>query len=382
MSKYLVLVGDGMAGWPLAGYDEQTTLELAKTPNFDFLVSHGKMGLVQNVPPTLPPGSDVASLSIFGYDPELYYNGRASLEAVSLGIPLAQDEMVFRANLVKVVEGKMVDFTAGHISTESARPLIDLLNAKVSARFGEVQFYCGVSYRHIMKMKTPALKVSTVPPHDITGQQIASWLPGGEGADRLAAIMALSEEVLAGQQATQVWLWGPGGRMNLPSFESKYGLRGGVISAVDLMKGIAMSCGLDYISVPGITGFIDTNFVGKATYALQALEKDDIVFLHVEAPDEAGHMGDVALKISAIEKIDEEVLGTLLGANRDISVLLLPDHPTPIQLRTHSREPVPFVIYHPSEPQRHSFTRLTEKQAAGTGWMVSQGHHLLETFLR
>ena len=371
-----------MAGWPLADYREQTTLELAKTPNFDFLVSHGKMGLVQNVPPTLPPGSDVASLSIFGYDPTLYYNGRASLEAVSLGIPLSNEEMVFRANLVKVVDGKMADFTAGHISTESARSLIDLLNAKVGSQFPEVQFYCGVSYRHIMKMKTPPLKLSTVPPHDITGQEISSYLPQGEGKDRLQAIMALSEEVLAGQQASQIWLWGAGGRMDLPSFESKYGLRGGVISAVDLMKGIAMSCGLEYIPVPGITGFIDTNFAGKATYALQALLKDDIVFLHVEAPDEAGHMGDVSLKIAAIEKIDGEVLGTVLKANRDISILLLPDHPTPIQLRTHSREPVPFVIYHPSDPQQHPFTRLTEKQATQTGWVISQGHRLLESFLR
>ncbi len=347
--KYIVVLMDGASGWPLEELGGATTLEKAHTPNLDWLAQHGICGWTRNVPDGMHPGSDVAILSVLGCDPKRFYTGRAPLEAASMGVELVPEDVAFRCNLVRVEDGVMKDYSAGHISTEEAREVIELLNEKLSDE--EIRFYPGVSYRHLMVWKGGKDSMQCTPPHDITGEPVDDYLPKGDGADRLLELMQASVEILKDHpKCNMIWLWGQGRRPSLPSFEELYGVKGGVISAVDLIRGIGALLGMEVIDVPGITGYIDTNYEGKAEYAIEFLKnKGDFVFIHIEAPDEAGHNRSIEDKIKAIENIDSKIVGKILSWIEDekvpARVLVLPDHPTPIKLGTHTAEPVPYVMY-------------------------------------
>ena len=361
--KYVILLGDGMSDWPVAELGDKTPLQAAYTPNMDRLARLGKTGQAQTIPEGMSTGSDVAALTILGYDARHLYTGRSPLEAASIGIPLQPTDVAFRCNLVVLggVDGQrtMVDFSGGHITTEEARQLIDTLNDELGNT--TFQFYPGVSYRHCLVWREGRLGAKLTPPHDITGQSIAEYLPSGDGAAELQRMMDASQSIFHDHPINRhrrehgeppissIWLWGAGKRPQIPSFHEKYGLTGAVISAVDLHKGLAIYAGLEPISVPGATGWLDTNYAGKVDHALKALQSMDFVFLHVEAPDEAGHQGDVKAKVQAIEDFDAKVVGPMLeGLAKHFDayrVLLLPDHPTPIVLKTHVREPVPIALY-------------------------------------
>ncbi len=400
--KYLILIGDGMADWPIASLENRTPLEAAHKPNMDFMAANGAMGMVQVVPKEMYPGSDVSNLSIIGYDPREVYTGRSPLEAASMGVSLGRDDVAVRCNIVTLrnsgADSEMEDFSAGHITTGEAAELLAALQEKVDARGdgakGEgIRFYPGVSYRHLMVWPGGNDAVETTPPHDIHGKQITEYLPRGEGSDLLLSLMELSREIFpdhpvnrrrvaAGKPAgNSIWLWGQGKAPRMPTFRDKYGLAGSVVAAVDLIKGIGVYAGLDIVAVPGATGYVDTNFKGKAEYALRELERKDFVLIHVEAPDEAGHNGSVPDKVRAIERIDREMLGPILDRARsggDLSVLVMPDHPTPIAIRTHSQEPVPFIFY-PAPPGLSPAPgkRYTEAEAKATGQFVEQGTRLI-----
>lgn len=400
--KYIILIGDGMADRPLQSLGYKTCLQKAKTPNMDWLASHGQPGKVTTIPKGLEPGSDVANLSILGYDPLKYYSGRAPIEAEYRGIKLGPKDIAFRCNLVTLGSPNtkaetMKDFSAGHISTKEAGALIKEINKKLGSE--EITFYPGISYRHLMIWKNGMQKMRCIPPHDITGKKTAGYMPKGKGADLLLSLMERSRELLEKSPinkkrirkglnpANSIWLWGQGRRLSLPSFKDKYGLKGALISAVDLTKGLGICAGFDVINVKGATGYVDTNYIGKANAALRALNKCDFVYVHVEAPDEAGHSGSIRDKIKAIEDFDKKVVGTVLkGIKRfgDYRILLLPDHATPIRLMTHTVEPVPFVIYG------------TDRQSKGSGFRpyneyicrmknihsFEKGHKLMDYFLK
>ncbi|MFH1288679.1 MAG: cofactor-independent phosphoglycerate mutase [bacterium] len=388
--KYIIIVGDGMADYPLPELDNKTPLEYAKTPNMDFLTRQGRLGLVETIPDGVSPGSDVANLNVLGYEPKKYYSGRGPLEAASLGIKLEHDEIAWRCNLVNIENGMMNDFTAGHITNPEAKKLINTINKNMQD--GKIKFYPGVSYRHIMVSRDIPEGIDCVPPHDITGQPIEAYLPKGNGADEIKKLMFASKEFLpkhkvnmkrkeAGEkQANMIWLWGQGKNIAFPSLKERFGLTGGVITAVDLIKGMGKLIGLKSVNVPGATGFIDTAYESKANYALDILKKDNFVFVHVESPDEAGHMGDSGLKIKAIEDFDQKVVGTILNKIGDfekVRILLLPDHYTPISLKTHSSEPVPFVIYGQGiEPDK--FESFNERNAKESDFVVKEGWKLIE----
>lgn len=399
-TKYLILLGDGMGDYPIPKLKGQTVLEFAHTPNMDFIAQHGIVGQVQTTPESLPPGSDVANLSILGYDPRLYYTGRAPFEAASIGVNLPPCDVAFRCNFVTLEDGKMRDFSAGHISTEEARPLIQELNAHLGS--AEFEFFCGTSYRHLLVYRNGRDQMLCTPPHDISGQPVAPHLPRGEGAERLLNLMSRSQGLLkdhpvnrqraaAGKlPVTSIWLWGHGRTPQLPSFQEKYGISGAIISAVDLLKGIGRILNLEVIEVPGATGYLDTNFVGKADYALAALQDHDFVYVHVEAPDEAGHNGDLKAKIQAIEDFDRLVVGTVLNKVSQFPsfrVMTLPDHLTPVSVRTHTREPVPVAIF-PSKGQgdadkvTNRKRKFNEHDARSSGIFFPEGHKLIEFFLQ
>jgi 2,3-bisphosphoglycerate-independent phosphoglycerate mutase len=363
--KYIVIIGDGMADFPLKKLGNKTCLQRARTPNMDFLASHGEVGRVRTIPHGFEPGSDVANLSILGYDPSRYYSGRAPIEAVCMGIRLTPDDVAFRCNLVSLkFTGKdrnsavMQDYSAGHISTSEAGNLIRDMNKRLGD--DSLSFYPGISYRHVMVWKKGMDKVRCTPPHDISGKRIGSYLPSGRGGETLRLLMEKSTEFLVSHPvnsrraqksllpANSIWLWGQGKKVSLPEFRKKYNLKGALISAVDLTKGLGLSAGFTIIPVRGATGYIDTNYKGKANAALRALNDFDIVYLHVEAPDEAGHNGDIKTKIRAIEDIDSMIVGRVMKGIKKFkkySILLLPDHYTPIRLKTHTDDPVPFVVY-------------------------------------
>jgi len=362
--KYIVIVPDGAADYPVEELGGLTPLQAANTKNMDWLASNGIAGSVRNIPQGYAPGSDVANLSILGYDPKIYYTGRAPLEAVSMGLNLSKNDVAYRCNLVtlKILDKKrilMEDYSAGHISSEEAKLLIEEINAKLGS--DTIKFYPGVSYRHIMLWKNGSEDVECTPPHDITGKEISMYLPIGRNAQFLKELIFKSMEILKGhpvnkkrisegkKPANSIWLWGQGKAPDLPKFHEKYGISGALISAVDLTKGLGILAGFHIINVPGATGWIDTNYAGKAEYALNALERVDFVYIHIEAPDEAGHQGDYKLKIKALEDIDKIVVGKILDEApkrfKEFKILLLPDHPTPVKVRTHTPDAVPFVIY-------------------------------------
>src|SRR5512136_1752411 len=353
--KYVVLLGDGMADHPLDSLDGKTPLQAAYKPNMDRVAWEGRSGLVRTVPDGMPPGSDVANLSVMGYDPQRYYSGRAPLEAAAMGVNLAGDDIAFRCNFVTVIDGIMVDYSAGHITSEEGKELIKSLQPLVPGG----QLFSGVSYRNLLVLKAGSKAICT-PPHDITDRPISDYLPKGQDSALLRDIMEASVPVLANhpvnlkriaqgkRPANRIWLWGQGGAPSMPTFQERFGLRGAMISAVDLLKGIGVYASLEVIDVPGATGNIDTNYQGKVQAALHSLKRLDFVYLHIEAPDEAGHEGDAKLKVKAIELFDREVVGPMIQGLKesggDWRICLLPDHATPISIRTHTNEPVPFAI--------------------------------------
>ena len=362
--KYAILVGDGMSDYPIPELDKKTPLEVAKIPNMNEVVKKGMIGLVKTVPSGMKPASDVANLSIMGYDPKTYYTGRGPLEAANIGIELAHDEVAFRCNLVTVTNDTMADYSAGHISDKESKAIMEYLDKKLGS--DRLKFYHGKSYRNLLVIKTKSqaelddfMKTSCVPPHDITGGSVSKNLPKGRGADLLARLMQESSSVLADSEinkvrvdlkenpANMIWLWGQGTNSNMPSYKGMFGVDGAVISAVDLINGIGKLVGLELVNVPGATGYYDTNYQGKGEYAVEALKKNDFVFVHVEAPDEAGHNGDLRAKITAIENFDKFVVGAVwkhLKDTKDYRLMVLSDHATPISVKTHVSDPAPFAM--------------------------------------
>ena len=393
--KYVILIGDGMADWPIPSLDGRTPLEAARKPNMDFMASEGALGMVQVVPKEMHPGSDVSNLSILGYDPQEVYTGRSPLEAASMGVDLDSDDVAVRCNVVALknsgADSEMEDFSAGHISTGEAAELLESMQRQVDGR--GVRFYPGVSYRHLMVWPGGNDGVVTTPPHDIHGRRITEYLPKGEGAELLLELMAISREIFADHPVNRkrvqagklpgnsIWLWGQGKAPRMVPFREKYALSGSVVAAVDLIKGIGVYAGFRQVDVPGATGYTDTNFRGKGEHALRELEEQDFVLIHVEAPDEAGHNGDAPTKVHTIERIDEEIVGPLLERARqggDLGILVLPDHPTPVEIRTHSQEPVPFVFYPvPEGLSSYSGKRYTEADGRSTGQFVEKGTSLI-----
>jgi 2,3-bisphosphoglycerate-independent phosphoglycerate mutase len=372
--KYVILIGDGMADYPIPERGNKTALQLASTPNLDYIAAVGTCGLVQTIPEGMTAGSDIAALSILGYDPARYHTGRGPLEAMALRIPLEAGDIAFRCNLITESNGILVDFSGGHITTEEARSLVAALNAALHDAWldegWEFTFYAGVSYRNIFVLRSRSndlkfqeeKEIGGAPPHDIVGERIEAYLPKEA---ILRAVVLASKDVLDAHEinaqriaehkkkANMVWLWSGGEKLQMPLFNELYGVqRGSVISGVDLIKGIGRCAGLNAIDVPGATGYLDTNYTGKAEYALRSLKDNDFVLVHVEAPDEAGHLGDIDLKVNAIEEFDDLVVGTVLhGLNEKYAdsegyrILVMPDHYTPVSVGTHTREPVPFAIY-------------------------------------
>lgn len=395
--KYIVLVGDGMADYPLEELQGRTPLEAAKTPNMDYIAEHGQVGWARTIPERMSPASDVANLSILGYDPVKFYSGRGPLEAANMGIELKEDEVAFRCNLITRGEDKILDYSAGHISDKEARILIQDLNKHLGS--DTLRFYPGISYRHLMvtrDLEPSLLKIKCKPPHDITGQSISGNLPRGKNATFLVDLMQRAAGFLENHEinkvridlketpANAIWLWGQGKRPSMPEFKEKYGISGSVISAVDLVKGIGRIIGLKPINVPGATGYYDTDYFAKGRYGIDSLKNKDFIFIHVEAPDEAGHNGDLRAKITAIERFDSQVVGQILGHfrnRRDVRILVLPDHYTPIPVKTHTREPIFFAIYGQGIPkgQIHAFNEAAARESKLN---FSQGWQLMDYFIK
>jgi 2,3-bisphosphoglycerate-independent phosphoglycerate mutase len=401
--KYLVVLTDGMADHPLSELNGKTPLQVSKKPNMDRLAQSGEVGLVRNVPPGMSPGSDVANLAVMGYDPCRYYTGRSPLEAISIGVEMSPTDVSFRCNLVTLTDASaideriMADYSAGEITTPESEILIKELAQALNSK--EITFYSGISYRHLMVWHNAPSNFRLTPPHDISDRPIGDYLPQGDSSDTLLGLIQKSWSILDNHPVNQarknsglhpansIWFWGEGRKPNIPSFTEKYGLKGSVISAVDLAKGLGIAAGLKVINVPGATGNIHTNFQGKARAVLEAFRSgDDFVYLHIEAPDEAGHQGDLKTKINAIERIDAEVLALILSElpkiATDFRIMLLPDHPTPLTLKTHVGDPVPFVIHQAGQKNRKGSAPIfDEVSAAGTGIMIEEGYQLMDRFI-
>ncbi|HOK06273.1 MAG TPA: cofactor-independent phosphoglycerate mutase [Syntrophales bacterium] len=396
--KYIILLGDGMADYPLEALGGRTPLEAARTPNMDRIAAEGTVGLVDTIPAGFKPGSDVANLTVLGYDPASCYTGRGPLEAANMGVSLGPGDVAFRCNLVTLGDGEdpvMEDFTAGHITTGEARLIVEDLQ---KAMGNEVyQFYPGVSYRHLFVWRDGREGMEATPPHDITGRPTKAYLPRGDGAGFILRVMEEAKGHLRAhpvnlarlekgkRPANAIWLWGQGRAPRMKTIEERFGLKGAVISAVDLLNGIGVYAGLSPIRVPGATGYIDTNYVGKAEGALAALKEVDLVFVHVEAPDEMGHEGNLEGKIKAIEDFDEKVVGTVLRALPTLGparLMVLSDHPTPISVRTHTGEASPFAVFSTvaGENMAQGLT-YGEKAGRESGIVVSPGWRLMELFV-
>jgi 2,3-bisphosphoglycerate-independent phosphoglycerate mutase len=397
-TKYITLVPDGAAD---QAYDElqgRTPLEVSRIPNLNFFARSGRVGLAKMVPDRMEPGSDVGNLSILGYNPREHYTGRAPLEAASMGLELAPDEVAFRLNFVTEAEGKLVDYSAGHITTQEAKVLIGYLNEKLGT--DSVRFHPGVSYRHICvikdRMGMRGLSAACDAPHNIMSRTVEAHCPQGPGDGLLKKIMTDAKLLLQEHEinhvrvdlkenpANMIWLWGQGVMPNLPSFQEKFGLKGALISAVDLLRGIARLARLDVIEVPGITGYLDTNYEGKAQYGLEALKTHDFVFIHVEATDEAGHEGNIKAKIQALEDFDRFIVGAVrkyCEKNPDTRVLVSPDHPTSCRLRTHLKGAVPFVLYGKGI-EANGVELYNEVQAQASDIRFDEGHQVMEYLVR
>ena len=369
--KYLLILADGAADEPLEELGGKTPLEVAKKPNMDMIAKKGRCGMLKTVDESMTPGSDVANMSILGYDPEKYYTGRGALEALSMGVPFGDDDMAYRCNLVTIENGKMKDFAAGHITSEEGAELFKSLQEKVPG----LKFYPGVSYRNVM-MFPGGKGVESYPPHDIVDEVVDNYMPKGPDADVVMKAMVRAADVFenhpvnvarkaAGKNpATTIWPWSSGKKPAMPKFEEMFGKKGAMISAVDLLFGIAACCGMEIVKVEGATGYLDTNYMGKAKAAVETLKGDaDFVYMHVEATDEAGHLGSAEEKIRAIERLDEAV-GYILE-NFDGCVMLMPDHPTPIAKKTHTHDAVPFVVM--GKDEADGVSAYTEKDVRENG---------------
>lgn len=400
--KYVVIIGDGMADRPIKELDGKTPLQQAFTPYMDRLAQGGIIGKVRTVPQGLYPGSDVANLSILGYNPLEFYTGRAPLEAASIGIHLHADDVPFRCNLVTLrydqyrKKAVMDDYSSGHITTEEAKELIQEIDKQLGTE--DIHFHQGVSYRHLMVWSRGPVDIECIPPHDILGKEITDYLPVGNGEDIVRKMMLGStgilerhpvntERIKQGKKpANSIWLWGQGKKPTLPTFRQKYSVDGALVSAVDLTRGIGIYVGFEILKVPGITGYLDTNYIGKAEESLRALKQVDFVYIHVEAPDEAGHSGNYRDKIKAIEDFDNLVVGTVLRGLegfREYRILLMPDHATPVEIRTHSDEPIPFVIFDSRLRINNSGVSFDEKLIEREGIMnFEEGYKLMDYFIK
>jgi 2,3-bisphosphoglycerate-independent phosphoglycerate mutase len=395
--KYAVLIGDGMADYPIDKLGGKTILQAARTPAMDYVASHGKNGLAKTISDGFPPGSDVANMSILGYDPAVYYSGRAPLEAASMGVKLATDDVAFRCNLITIEHGRIKDYSAGHISNEEAKILIENLDMELSTE--ELSFYPGISYRHLLvARRNLGIDTECTPPHDITGEKFEEYLPEGKEGDFFSELIEKSMTVLemhpvnlkrseeGKNPASSIWVWGQGYAPKFTPFQELYGKTGAIISAVDLLKGIGIYAGLDVIEVQGATGYLDTNYEGKTSAAIEALKTKDLVFVHVEAPDETGHEGSIDKKLKAVEDFDSQIVAPMLrhakASDEPFTILILPDHPTPISLKTHTRDPIPFAIYRTDKIDSDGIETFDEESAKKGSLGLVSASDLIEMLVK
>jgi len=393
--KYCVLIIDGASGWPLPEHGGKTCLELAHTPNLDVMTKASILGLARTIPEGMEPSSACACMSILGYDPKVYYQGRSAIEAKSMNIPIEVGEVVFRCNLVAVRDGKMWSYSSGHISSSEAQEFIAALNKSLGS--DEVHFYPGVSYRHICKIKRheDALLATCTPPHDIPGKPINEFLPHGPGSDLLRDLMARSEIVLRNHPinvvrrsrgdipATMIWFfWGSAKIPDISAFKQLYGLDAALTSGVDLLRGLARMVEMKVLNIPGVTDNLDNDYAAQAAGALESLKGHDMVIIHVEAPDEAAHAGSIDDKIEAIHKVDIEIVSRLCSWDKDaLRVLIMPDHATPIKVQTHVGDPVPFMLWGAGFIANGA-KRFTEAEAKGTGFLIEEGYNIIGKLIR
>lgn len=401
--KYVVVLYDGMADYPVDAFGGKTPMMMANKPIFDSLAQKGEIGLVRTIGEGQKPGSEIGNLTVMGYDPRKYFTGRSPLEAVSIGVKMASDDIALRCNIVTLSDEEnyddktMVDYSAGDISSEEAAEIIKTVQEAFGG--GEFDFYSGVSYRHCLihhKGTTDLGKMT--PPHDISGRVVGSYISTSPNAKKLTDLMRKSYDVLKNhpvnlkriaegkRPANSIWLWGEGTRPELTPFEELYGVKGTVVSAVDLLKGIAIAAGMNAPDVEGATGYIDTNFEGKAEAAVQALKEDsDFVYIHIEAPDECGHRFEPENKVKSIEYIDSRVLPIVLKGleeiGEDYKIMILPDHPTPLSTRTHAGDPVPYMIYQKSKEKDSGVKSIDEESAKATGIYLEEGYNLMKKFI-
>jgi len=394
VTKYVIIIPDGAADEPLEQFGNKTVLEAANIPGMDKISALGRQGLVRTVPLDMEAGSDVAQMSLLGYDPKRYYTGRAPIEAEARNIKLSLEDWVFRCNLITIADGEMADHSAGHISTAEAGKLIKELDEQLGNE--QIRFHAGVSYRHLIFFKKLDFDVQTYPPHDNIGTAMDKILPRGKGAELLVDLMARSQQLFTGHdinkvrkdlgenQVSSIWLWGQGKRAQMEHFQKRFGLKGATVAAVDLVKGLSKLIGFDLIDVPGATGFIDTNYQGKASAAIEALREYDIVFVHIEAPDEAAHSGNAEMKKKAVEQIDKYIVTPVFEALQGYEswrMLVMPDHPTPVRTCAHSNEPVPFAMAG-DNISGILHTAFSEANAAKSGFRIDNGFELMEYFLK
>ena len=387
--KYCILIIDGASGWPLSERGGKTCLELAETPNLDAMAKEGTLGLVRTVPAGMEPSSACACMSVFGYDPKVYYKGRAAIEARSMGVVIGVGEVVFRGNLVAIKDGRMWSYCSGHISTDEARQLIEALNQSLGS--DQVHFYPGVSYRHLLKLKgrEDTLLAACTPPHDIPDKPISEYLPHGQGSDILRELMSASEAVLREHPvnvarrargeipATMLWLfWGSGRVPDMPAFKQVYGFEAVLTSSVDLVRGLGRMLGMDILEIQGVKDGLDNDYSAQAVGALKALGDHDLTVIHVEAPDEAAHGGSIDDKVEAIQRVDREMVSRIGSFKGDLRVLVMPDHPTPIETRRHTPEPVPFLLWGPGFTSNGA-KRFTEAEAKKTGLFIENGYNIM-----
>ena len=401
--KYIVVLGDGMADYPVKELNNKTPLQYANTPVMDYMAKHGILGMVKTVPEGMPAGSDTANMAVFGYDPFVYYSGRSPFEAASMGVSMLDTDITFRCNLVTLSEDEpfeekiMIDHSAGEITTQESGELIKALSEYLSTE--EIKFYPGISYRHLMIWADGPYSWNLTPPHDILGKRVKDYMPQGVNSEVIEEMIRKSNEFLMKHDinkkrvarglnpANSIWIWGEGKKPLLSNFYEKYNLKGSVISAVDLVKGIGLCAGLDVIDVVGATGNIDTNYIGKAKAALAELLKGkDFVYIHIEAPDECGHRHEIENKFKAIEYIDNLIVKVIKDEmermGEDYKMMILPDHPTPLALRTHTAEPVPFLIYQSSSEKESKNVTYDEFSAKETGLYFKDGYKLMDYFIK
>ncbi len=399
--RLIILLGDGMADYPVDSLGGLTPLEAAKTPNMDYMAKNGLSGLVKTIPNGMKPGSDTANLSIFGYDPEKFYTGRAPLEAINMDITLGPDDAAFRCNIVSIGNNIMEDFSGGHIDTAFTRQVIGEISQGINIE--GIEFYPGVSYRNILIWRNYPYKniTGSTPPHDIQGKNIFNYLPQGEGSEVLIKIMEESKKIIRNSllikklrntykgDPDSVWLWGGGKKPKIRTLKEIYGLQGHTISAVDLIHGIGKAAGLTPIPVKGATGYIDTNYEGKAEALFKGIKESNFIYLHVESPDESGHQGNLNHKMRSIEDFDKKIVGPVLKEMKknykNFTIAVLPDHPTPLQLRTHTSDPVPFCIYKnrrkEADPAYQKVESYSEKAAKSSGLYLAEGHKFIDFIL-